>query len=120
MQLSWRRPDYLSAAHPHEGSHSPCPQVEGDDVICMSGYQGYEALAIPLTATGDISGSEQIRWSKDTGTPYVPSAVLYDGLLYFNQAILRCVDSISGQLDSGPQRVTGISNIYASPVAANG
>ena len=105
------------------GNCTPCPQVEGDYVICMSGYQGYAAMAIPLTETGDISKSEKIRWSMNKGTPYVPSAVLYDGLLYFNQsnqAILRCVDSKSGELQFGPQRVDGISNLYASPVAANG
>jgi len=105
------------------GNCTPCPQVEGDYVICMSGYQGYAAMAIPLTETGDISNSEKIRWSMNKGTPYVPSAVLYDGLLYFNQsnqAILRCVDSKSGELVFGPQRVNGISNIYSSPVAANG
>lgn len=105
------------------GNCTPCPQVEGDHVICMSGYQGYAAMAVPLTETGDISNSEKIRWSLDKGTPYVPSAVLYDGLLYFNQsnrAILRCVDSKTGELVFGPQRVNGISNIYASPVAANG
>lgn len=105
------------------GNCTPCPQVEGDYVICMSGYQGYAAMAIPLTETGDISKSDKIRWSMNKGTPYVPSAVLYDGLLYFNQsnqAILRCVDSKSGELQFGPQRVDGISNLYASPVAANG
>ncbi|HBE70308.1 MAG TPA: hypothetical protein DDW52_19340, partial [Planctomycetaceae bacterium] len=105
------------------GNCTPCPQVEGDYVICMSGYQGFAAMAIPLSKTGDISDSDVIRWSLDKGTPYVPSAVLYDGLLYFNQsnqAILRCVDSNSGELVFGPQRVNGISNIYASPVAAYG
>ena len=105
------------------GNCTPCPQVQDDYVICMSGYQGYSAMAIPLTETGDISKSPKIRWSLDKGTPYVPSAVLYDGLLYFNQSnksILRCVDSKSGELVFGPQRVNGISNIYASPVAANG
>ena len=105
------------------GNCTPCPQVEGDYVICMSGYKGYAAMAIPLTETGDISNSEKIHWSISKGTPYVPSAVLYDGLLYFNQsnqAILRCVDSKSGEIVFGPQRVNGISNIYSSPVAANG
>ena len=100
------------------GNCTPCPQVDGDYVICMSGYKGYAAMAIPLTETGDISKSEKIRWSMNKGTPYVPSAVLYDGLLYFNQsnqAILRCVDSKTGELVFGPQRVSGISNIYSVP-----
>lgn len=104
------------------GNCTPCPQIEGDYVICMSGYKGFAAMAIPLTETGDISGSEKIGWSMQKGTPYVPSAVLYDSLLYFNQSnqpILRCVDSKSGELVFGPQRMSGISNIYSSPVAAS-
>lgn len=105
------------------GNCTPCPQVDGDYVICMSGYKGYAAMAIPLTETGDISNSKKIRWSMNKGTPYVPSAVLYKGLLYFNQsnqAILRCVDAKSGELVFGPQRINGIFNIYSSLVAANG
>lgn len=105
------------------GNCTPCPQVDGDYVICMSGYKGYAALSIPLTETGDLTDSKKIRWSMDRGTPYVPSAVLYDGLLYFNQsnrAILRCVDVKTGEVVFGLQRVSGISNIYASPVAADG
>ena len=83
------------------GNCTPCPQIEGDHVICMSGYQGYAAMAIPLTETGDLSDSEKIRWSFDRGTPYVPSSLLYKGQLYFNQsnqAILRCVDAKTGEL----------------------
>lgn len=105
------------------GNCTPCPQLFGDYVVCMSGYQGYAAMAIPLTETGDISNSPKIKWVLDQGTPYVPSAVLYEGLLYFNQSnqsILRCVDATSGEIIYGPQRINGLSNIYASPVAANG
>ena len=37
------------------GNVTPCPVVDGDFVICMSGYEGHAAVAIPLTETGDIS-----------------------------------------------------------------
>ena len=105
------------------GNVTPCPVIDGDYVICMSGYQGYAAMAIPLTETGDISGSEKILWKKDRGTPYVPSPLLYDGLLYFsqsNQAILSCLDSKTGDVAFGPKRIGQLSNIYASPVGASG
>ena len=49
--------------------------------------------------------------------------MLYDGLLYFNQsnqAILRCLDSATGEVVFGPQRLSGLSNIYASPVGSAG
>ena len=103
------------------GNVTPCPVVDGDFVICMSGYQGHAAVAIPLTETGDISRSEKLRWSTDRGTPYIPSPLLYDGLLYINQSnqgILRCLDSKTGEVVFGPERLNGISNIYASPVGA--
>ena len=105
------------------GNVTPCPVIEGDHVICMSGYQGYSVMAIPLTETGDISDSKNILWEKDRGTPYVPSPVLYGGLLYYtqsNQSILTCVDAKTGDVKFGPQRVGELSNIYASLVGADG
>lgn len=105
------------------GNVTPCPVVDGDFVICMSGYQGHSAIAIPLTETGDISGGEKLRWSVDRGTPYIPSPLLYDGLLFMNQSnqgIIRCLDSKTGQVVFGPERLKGVSNIYASPVGADG
>lgn len=54
---------------------------------------------------------------------HVPSPLLYDGMLYFNQsnnAILSCVDSKSGDTILERTRLSGLSNIYASPVGAEG
>ena len=104
------------------GNCIPCPVVDGDYVYCMSGYKGFSAMAIPITETGDISGSEKVRWSMDKNTPYIPSPVLYDGLLYFNrsnQGILSVVDIKTGESLIGPKRLE-IGDMYASPVAANG
>lgn len=100
----------------------PCPVVEGDVVYCMSGYQGYSLLALPLSAKGDITGSDQIIWSSDQGTPYVPSPLLYDGMLYFNQsnqAILSVLETKTGDAIIERTRLSGISNVYASPVGAD-
>jgi outer membrane protein assembly factor BamB len=105
------------------GNVIPSPVADGDYVICMSGYQGYAALAIPMTENGDISGSEKILWKIERGTPYIPSPLLYDGLLYFNQSnqsILTCLDSKTGEVAFGPQRIGQLSNIYSSPVGASG
>ncbi len=104
------------------GNVIPSPVVEGDVVFCMSGYEGYSLLALPLSATGDISGSERIIWSRQRATPYIPSPLLYDGMLYFsqsNQAILSCVDAKTGASIIDATRLSGISNIYASPVGAD-
>lgn len=105
------------------GNVTPCPVIDNDQVICMSGYEGYSVMALPLNEQGDISGSDKIRWVKDRGTPYIPSPVLYDGLLFYtqsNQSILTCVDSKSGETIFGPKRLGQLSNIYSSPVAASG
>ncbi|MHC4876954.1 MAG: sulfatase-like hydrolase/transferase [Planctomycetota bacterium] len=105
------------------GNVTPCPVVEDGVVYCMSGYEGYSLLALPLDAQGDISDSDNIIWSKDKGTPYVPSPVLYDGLLYFtqsNQGILTAVDSRSGDTVIERTRLPDIFNMYSSPVGADG
>jgi len=105
------------------GNVTPSPIVDGDVVYCMSGYEGYSLLALPLDARGDISNSDKIIWSKDRGTPYVPSPVLYDGMLYFtqsNQSILTAVDSRTGETLLERSRIPGVSNIYSSPVGADG
>ncbi len=105
------------------GNVTPCPVVEGDVVYCMSGYEGYSLLALPLTERGDISRSDKIIWSRDRGTPYVPSPLLYDGMLYFNQsnnAILSCLGSKTGDTILERTRLPGLSNVYASPVGAAG
>jgi outer membrane protein assembly factor BamB len=104
------------------GNVIPCPVADEDAVYCMSGYQGYALLALPLAAKGDISNSDQIRWKDSRGTPYVPSPLLYDERLYFsqsNQAILSCLDAKTGAPIIDRTRLPGISNIYASPVAAD-
>ena len=104
------------------GNCIPSPVVEGDVVYCMSGYQGYALLALPIAATGDISGSDAIVWTKRRGTPYVSSPLLYDGRLYFNQsnqAILSCLDAKTGDSILERTRLPGISNVYASPVGAD-
>ena len=105
------------------GNVIPAPVVEDGVVFCMSGYKGYSLLALPLSARGDISGTDKIVWSADRGTPYVPSPLLYDGMLYFtrsNQALLTVLDSKTGEPILEPVRLPGLSNVYSSPVGADG
>jgi outer membrane protein assembly factor BamB len=99
----------------------PAPVVEGDVVYCMSGYQGHSVMALPLSATGDISNSDKIVWSRGRGTPYIPSPLLYDRMLYFNQSnqsVMTCLDTKTGDTILRT-RLPRISNIYSSPVGAD-
>lgn len=105
------------------GNCIPCPIVEDNRVFCMSGYKGYSLLAIDVDQKGDLSETDAVIWRKKKGTPYVPSPVLYEGLLYFLQSntnILSMVDSKSGEEVVKRTRIPGIKNVYASPVGAAG
>ena len=105
------------------GNCIPCPIVEEDTVFCMSGYKGYSLLAINLDQSGDISGSDGIKWNKSKGTPYIPSPALSAGMLYFvksNSNILTVLDSKTGKAILEPTRIPGIKNVYASLVGADG
>lgn len=99
--------------------------VYADGILyAASSYDTRALLAIRIEgARGDLTGSERVIWSRQRGTPYVPSPLLYDGSLYFlrhYQGILTRLTAQSGQESSGPFRLSGIRDVYASPVAAAG
>jgi outer membrane protein assembly factor BamB len=105
---------------------NPIPSpVAGDGMVfAMSGFRGSKLLAVRLgDAKGDITRSGAIAWTLERDTPYVPSPMLYDGFLYFlksNAGILSVLDARTGRPHYQLQRLEGISEIYASPVAAQG
>jgi outer membrane protein assembly factor BamB len=100
----------------------PSPVSADGVVFVTSGYRGNRLAAIDLTAArGDITDTDAVRWSLERDTPYVPSPVLHDGLLYFlksNNGILTSLDAESGAPHYGPERLAGIRSVYASPVVA--
>ncbi len=103
------------------GNVIPCPITQGDVVYCMSGYEGFSLLALKMSQTGDITDTDAVVWKKQQGTPYIPSPLLYDGMLYFSQSnrnILTCLDAATGKEILSRTRLPELSNIYASPVGA--
>jgi outer membrane protein assembly factor BamB len=102
----------------------PSPVAADGLVYLLSGFRGNQLYAVRLDAArGDITGTDAIVWSLEEDTPYVPSPLLHDGILYFlksNSGILSAYDARTGALHYGPQRLPGIRNVYASPVAAGG
>ncbi len=101
----------------------PSPVSAGDMVYLTSGFRGNALLAVRLAeARGDITGTRAVAWRYDHDTPYVPSPLLYRDGLYFlkaNSAVLTRLDARTGQA-SYTERLAGMSNVYASPVAAGG
>lgn len=97
--------------------------VAGQGLVFVgSSYDTRALLAIRLDgARGDITGGDQVLWSRSRGTPYVPSPLLYGERLYFlthYQGILNRVDAVTGADRPGPIRLGGMNEIYSSPVAA--
>lgn len=105
------------------GNVIPCPIVDGDLVYCMSGYKGFSILAMRITASGDITETENVAWKQRKGAPYIPSPLLFDRTLYFVQSntnILSAIDSQTGESIRKRDRLPQLKNIFASPVAADG
>ena len=102
----------------------PSPVAAGGVAYLMSGYRGNRLYAVDLSsARGNISRGGAIVWSLDRDTPYVPSPILHDGILYFtksNSGVLSAYDAATGENLYGPVRLSGIRDVYASPVVAGG
>lgn len=105
---------------------NPIPSpVYGDGlVILMSGYRGNSIKAVKIAeARGDITATPAIAWTFDRDTPYVPSPLLYDNILYFmkgNTGVVSAFDAKSGKPHYALQRIDGVPNVFASPVGADG
>ena len=89
-----------------------------------SSYDTRRIMGIRLSgARGDITSTDSVVWSRTQRTPYVPSPVLVDGYLYFlrhYQGIITRLNAKTGDEPTGPFRLAGLGDIYASPVAADG
>ena len=101
----------------------PSPVAANGYVYLMSGFRGNAFRGVHLAeATGDITGSDAVVWEYNQDTPYVPSPLLYKGIIYFlksNNGILTAFNVETGQVYYGPQRLQGVSGVYASIVGAS-
>jgi outer membrane protein assembly factor BamB len=105
---------------------NPIPSsVYGDGLVfAVSGFRGNKLHAIKLDeAKDDITTSGAIKWSLSADTPYVPSPLLFDGVIYLlkgNTGILSAFDAKTGKPHYQLQRLEGVPNVFASPVGAKG
>ena len=103
----------------------PSPVHDGNGlVILMSGFRGNDLKAVRVAdAKGNIDGTSAIVWGFDRDTPYVPSPILVDGVLYFlksNSGILSAFDAKTGKPHYQNQRLENVPNVFSSPVSAAG
>jgi len=103
------------------GNAIPCSVADAETVYAISGFRSAALQAIQLGRTGDLTGTDAVRWSHNKNTPYVPSPVLAGGRLYFlgqRSAALSCFDTASGKPVFEAETIPGLFNAYASPVAS--
>jgi outer membrane protein assembly factor BamB len=108
---------------------APTPIFGDDVVIVASGRQPERPIfAVKAGARGDVSlardstSSRFIAWSKTLRGPYMPTPLIYDGVLYVlaNNGILDSYEVNTGA-DIYRHRLEYLGNGYsASPVAADG
>jgi outer membrane protein assembly factor BamB len=102
----------------------PSPVAANGIVYLTSGFRGNDLQAIRLAdAKDNVTGTAAVVWTLDRDTPYVPSPLLYDGILYLlksNSGILSAFDAATGKPHYQVQRLDDVPNVFASPVAAAG
>ncbi len=100
------------------------PVAAGGIVVLGSSYEKRRMFAVRLNgAKGDVTKTDKVIWRHARRTPYVPSPLLYRGHVYFlnhYQGVLSRLGVETGKEATGPFRLGGLFNIYASPVAASG
>lgn len=97
----------------------------GGLLLVMAGGRGrgkFQALRAerPADAAEDY---DPVVWTREAETPRIPSPIVVDGLLYAlrsNSGILTTFDVETGEVVMGPERMSGLQDAYASPVAAGG
>lgn len=105
---------------------NPIPSpVAGDGMVfATSGFRGNDLKAVRLAgARGDITGTGAIVWELNRDTPYVPSPLLYGGVLYIlksNNGLLSAFDARTGTPHYQLQRLDAVPNVFASPAGAGG
>ena len=94
------------------------PMTFGDLAIFSSGYPSKVTTAFPLSSRGEA----EAVWTHKKGTGYVPSNVLYDGLLYLTSdaGVMTCLDPKTGEVVYEGGRVPVPGTHMASLVAVDG
>ena len=101
----------------------PSPVAGFGMVFCASGYQGSSLQAIELGRTGDLSGTDAVKWQVKEATPYVPCPLLYGDKIYVfaaNQAVLSCYNAKTGEPYFVKEKLPEISGVYSSGAGAAG
>lgn len=108
---------------------APTPVYANDKIVVASGRRPEQPIfVVRAGARGDLTlaegaaSSEAIAWSRTRRGPYMPTPLIYDGILYVlaNNGIFDAYELESGE-EIYRQRIPHLgSGFSASPVAADG
>jgi len=100
----------------------PTPVV-GEDLVFTSSGRAGPTFAIRPGGSGDVTNTHVV-WSTPKGSPFVPSGIVHDGLLYLindMQSVLTVYEAKTGTLlYQGRLGAAQREGFSASPVAVNG
>lgn len=100
--------------------HRPLPA--GDLVIHTAGYPSKVVKAVRLGGEGDLTGTDHLAWSYSKGTAYVPSNLVYEGILYLvaDNGVMTALDANTGAVIYEGGRPPIPQRYVSSPVAYDG
>jgi outer membrane protein assembly factor BamB len=104
-------------------SNAVTTPLAGDGVVVLSsGYPSKLTVAVKPGGSGDITGTPQVLWRYDKGAAYVPSPILYRGLVYLvtDKGLVTCLDAKTGEVKYEGGRPPVAAGLMASPVAVDG
>ena len=108
----WRFGDFAS-----DGITSMASPVVYDDLVVVPGVnrRDLRVLIIPGEA-----GEAEVLWSRRSNDN-IPSPLVHDGRVYYvrgDSGQLVAFDGVTGEDAFGPERIEGITQVWASPVLA--
>lgn len=135
LELVVNGANWLTAYDPADGTElwrfsnddkqviTPTPVAHDDQVVITGGYPagGNPIRLIRAGGSGDITGAaDQLVWEIERGSPYTPTPIIYDGLLYSvtDNGILSVFDMGSGER-LYRERLSVGAGYTASPVASD-
>ena len=101
------------------------PAVVDELVIFPGGGRTGElsGLVVPAVTEDDGEPEGLVLWTERGLAPHVPSLLAYERMVYAlkqNSGILAVIDATTGESKYGPERLSAVSDVYASPIAAGG
>ena len=111
----WRTAPFEDSAPVHTPVHQPLG--DGRLVFVSTGYPGKEMRALEV-----MPGAEpRVRWTYERGTGYLPSALLYEGILFFlsDGGVVTALDPEDGSLHF-QARPTNPGRYNSSPIGYEG